>query len=262
MNSVDAYDYSFKPGTVDESGNFRSWLSDAEYQAILGETSYDFNTWRTDFRKGDFDLEGLTSELINARIPEEGAREIAEYLLQDGTGNERIYFDGEVDGRQVTGMTFAERKENNKVTMRVIIDNEQTWNTPVTRVDAFIYANQRIAGKTSMQALEVNGGIVAREIGILAPGRRTSSWWTGNGRDGDRRYRDLRDADNACGVNADARYQEGGEFYTPNAEDCAFTVNYDHRLRNGGYGFNLVEGTIGMTLSWQLADRIELQVKP
>jgi hypothetical protein len=27
-------------------------------------------------------------------------------------------------------------------------------------------------------------------------------------------------------------------------------VRYDHRLRNGGYGFNLYRGTTGITADW------------
>ena len=50
--------------------------------------------------------------------------------------------------------------------------------------------------------------------------------------------------------------------YNADSDDCRFTINYDHRLKNGGYGFNLVAAEIGQTLSWHLADKLSDRVTP
>jgi hypothetical protein len=36
----------------------------------------------------------------------------------------------------------------------------------------------------------------------------------------------------------------------PGKSTCNYAVRYDHRLRNGGYGFNLYQGTTGITADW------------
>ena len=285
VGAKDAYDYAMKPGTVTENGSFKPWTSDATYRSFLGEQSYTFNTWRTNVKRDDYSQKDIEQKLIEARIPPKAAAAIAE-KLKKGENGQRIEFNEATrvdcsgnsagrgngngnnctEGDKIKGTAYIQTDWDNKAkkfsdssSVRVIIDNNQVWETPVTRVDAYLYANQRIAGKTSMQALAVNGGLVAREIGVLAPGRRTSTWWTGDGHkksDGTRgnEYKDLLNANNACGPNSG--------YAVPDTEDCAFTINYDHRMRNGGYGFNLVQGTIGMTLSWELADKTNQQVKP
>ena len=283
VSAKDAYDYAMKPGTVAEDGSFKPWTSDATYRSFLGEQSYTFNTWRTNVKRDDYSQKDIEQKLIESRIPPKAAADIANKMrsIKDGK-NQRVSFSEgtgtECNGNGnncketnvIEGTAYIKDEGNGKTSVRVIIDTKQAWETPVRQVDAYLYANQRIAGKTSMQALAVNGGLVAREIGILAPGRRTSTWWTGDRNDkskGKITYKDLEDPKKACGPLPEVNDKKDAEkdnydYSVPNTEDCAFTINYDHRMRNGGYGFNLVQGTIGMTLSWELADKTSEQVKP
>ena len=46
---ADPYRPLIAPGSTDSGGNFKSWLSDAEYQGILGTESIPNNTWRSSF---------------------------------------------------------------------------------------------------------------------------------------------------------------------------------------------------------------------
>ena len=125
----------------------------------------------------------------------------------------------------------------------------QPFETQVNRIDAFLYANQRIAGRTAVQAMSITGGLVARDLGILAPGRGLEVSAFGDvARELNAQRGDCSDPDS--------------EYYVYGSEDCALTVNYDHRLRNGGYGYNIIQGQIGITLDWRLADSAGEQVRP
>ena len=59
-------------------------------------------------------------------------------------------------------------KEND--TMRVVVDPPQAYQKQVTRVDAFLYANQRIAGKTFMSPMVINGGTYCQRDRYLGTG--------------------------------------------------------------------------------------------
>jgi hypothetical protein len=93
-----------------------------------------------------------------------------------------------------------------------------------------------------MLGMAINGGLIAKKLGILAPGRYKGLWKSS-------RYDFLSSpTDNNRQCNS-----PGQTFFVADTEDCALTVNYDHRLRNGGYGFNLVVGNPGQTVSWRLS---------
>jgi hypothetical protein len=124
----------------------------------------------------------------------------------------------------------------------------------------------------------VNGGLVAKELGILAPGimRRDYMGAATSGLNSDR-YDFMGDVVNR-NTNTNPQLncndenwlenflppapKKGSPPATPNAEmlqpdsvDCSLTINYDHRLRNGGLGYNLVTADIGRTLNWEISDK-------
>lgn len=238
--SKDAYSYAIRPGAV-SGGNFTSWMSDATYRSqYLGTQKMTFNTWRSDIGQ-ETNKETLTaylsrklSILTDAGINKTLATTVLTNIYNDKNGD---FSDANMTV-DVSGSTI-----------RVLINQERDYETQVKRVDAFIYSNRRIAGKTSMSPLAINGGMIGKEIGILAPGRVRPDWAPDKAP-----YNALNNRTNSCGPTT--------AYYVPNTEDCAFTLNYDYRLRNGGYGFNLVNGNVGQTVVWKLADAAADQVNP
>ncbi len=265
-NAVDAYDYSMKPGRI-QSGNFQSWLPDNVYQDILGTQTRRYDTWRydvdQDYANGRADL---TTAILN--------QQFAKYNLSSDTMSDLLDLTKNVVVlKDSAGNRIGHALWHNNKTLRVIIDAPSTPENQVTHVDAFLYANQRIAGKTFNAPLVVNGGLVATQIGILAPGIERQ-WWQkykadGTWSDTDALYNVLNRGDSGCSGSSSAdqdflkelaNIPAGGDHkdsfaYAPDADGCAFTINYDYRLRNGGLGFNLVTLNVGQTISWQLADK-------
>jgi hypothetical protein len=243
----EAYSYSMRPGWIDSGGNFNSWISDQFYRdVLLGSQNLAYNTWRWDFGPAQgtvAQLNQIRSELQRARIPPGTANIIACRLAgligRDGCPSSLPRAGDILDDRnRVVG-----RYHLSGQTLRVMRDEALSYETQVTRVDAFLYSNFRIAGKTSMLGMAINGGLVAKELGILAPGRQAAEWWMGS------RYSFLSsDTDSRRGCNAPDQ-----PYYVEGSENCLLTVNYDHRLRNGGYGFNLVQGNPGQTVAWRLS---------
>jgi hypothetical protein len=137
-------------------------------------------------------------------------------------------------------------------------------------VDAYLYSNQRIAGKTFNAPLAINGGMVSKEIGVLAPGL-FKQWWMNPS---DNRYNFLDTAQNDCAQQTFANQFRDASITDPNAtgyyngvfapdvDDCSLTVNYDYRLRNGGLGYNLVAQDVGRTISWQVGSKHADRVGP
>lgn len=254
----DAYSYSMRPGGV-SGGNFSSWIDDSYYKnTLLGNQEMTYNTWRTD-------LPGPTYTLSNKQVTWESETDyksrIAPSLkaagLSDSLANTIAAkaYTGKANWEGIKGAnpdtTYVRLHER---TIRVMVPAKKTYETQVKRIDAFIYSNRRIAGKNSMNPLALNGGMIGKEIGILAPGRVRPTWVPGN----DNSYDALNDrsaSGTACGT-------KSGGYSVAGTEDCAFTVNYDYRLRNGGYGYNLVAGDVGQTMTWKLADKSADQVKP
>lgn len=90
--------------------------------------------------------------------------------------------------------------------------------TQIQRVDAFLYSPHRIAGFTNGTNLVINGGTVAAEVALSAPGvGGAQASWVGN---------------NALKERITAK----GDRVNPyNGSQYNYTqVNYDYRLRNGG----------------------------
>lgn len=266
----DAYSFSFRPGQVDANGNFQPWIPDHLYRSLLlGEMGMRHNTWRWGFWVPQANekvawRDRVRDELVRARLPSEVALRVACVLAAIGPGQEGCPQDlpstntpiplRDSDGNEI-GAFHIDRSSDSPGTwqiLRVIRDQELTYENQVTRVDAFLYANFRIAGKTSMLGMVINGGVVAKELGILAPGRYGVSWWAGS------RYSFLdspTDPRRECNAPGQAYYVEG-------SEDCRFTIRYDYRLRNGGYGFHLVQGNPGQTVGWRISDRPSERVGP
>ncbi len=246
VSGDEAYDYSFRPGKINTNGSFSTWMSDENYRLLLGTESYTNNTWRwgvgasisqTDFNTGLSQSLSQTGVTLNS-------------TTLTNAWNQRNTNDAEVELKNTSGtvvgrLHWSVTKNNSNIvtgrTIRVITSASATYETQVNRVDAFLYANQRIAGKTSMQAMAVEGGMIAKEIGVLAPGRRIEYPFDDN-------YAALENKCNQATISGSAN-----PFYVKDTIDCALTLNYDYRLRNGGYGFNLVSGEIGKTISWRVA---------
>ncbi len=251
----DAYSYSFRPGSIDSSGNFTGWISDDFYKnTLLGSSNLTYNTWRWNFGTPPNTTSArvafrdtIRSELVAARIPSNNALAIACRLANLSAGSNGCpssipSLNAGRDLRDNSGNVIGYIHIDRERTLRVVRDQSLSYETQVTRVDAFLYSNYRIAGKTSMLGMAMNGGLIAKELGILAPGRY-KGWWKSS------RYNFLSSpTDNNRQCNS-----SGQTFFVADTEDCALTVNYDHRLRNGGYGFNLVLGNPGQTVSWRLS---------
>ena len=274
--SADGYSGSFRPGRVTSSG-FSSWMSDAQYQEILGTEEFTYNSWRWEFPNSTWtngnQLADALFSLIDSGFPYPQALEIIDRRVnfnnmstaQFNTFRNRVRDAGyaigntssAVENVQGSGafVTTDETGEEARYhwdggnSLRVVHTARREYETQVNRIDAFLYANQRIAGKTSMQAMSITGGLVARDLGILAPGRALENWTFGSGF-----------ANRINSDRAEACSTPTSEYYVYGSEDCALTVNYDHRLRNGGYGYNIIEGRIGITLDWQVADSREDRV--
>jgi hypothetical protein len=263
---TDAYSYSFRPGSINPDGTFSTWIDDWFYKAqLLGTMNYNYNTWRSDlpekgggesqvaYRDRIRDMLLRTKAFANkGNAATSAATAIACKVAEITNGSNGCPRNppssGDIKdnlGNVIGYFTLSGR------TLRVGYDPTESYETQITRLDAFVYSNWRIAGKISQQAAAFNGGMIAKEIGILAPGR-IRGFLEGS------RYNFLDNPNNAasdCG-------QPNDPYYVPGTEHCALTVNYDYRLRNGGYGFNLVRGVPGATIFWKLSDNPTDKVNP
>jgi hypothetical protein len=235
--STDAYSYSFRPGSIDASRSFKEWVSDGLYRdQILGTKEYSYNTWRVD-------LAGLTTTqrkdlLLKAGLSQTTVDEVIKAIKIKGEG------DIVDDAGNVIGYFNNPDHDNGQIPVKFVFDVPRSYENQVTNISAFLYSNYRIAGKTSMLAMNISGGMITREMGVLAPGRFYNDWMTPS------RYDFLKNPDAAasdCG-------QPGDAYYVPGTLHCALTVNYDYRLKAGGFGFNLIDGKPGQTIAWRLSD--------
>jgi hypothetical protein len=254
------YEKLIAPGRTDQSGQFSRWLSDGDYQKLLGTETVDYGVWRTRFRFAGgstpdrYQNSGNTSqkvadlakELEAAGFPTNVSSEVANEIIRitvpvtsanpwlknfDGTTNE---------GKAVSGTLSFDGSY-----LRVAMKQPYKYTTETTQLDAFLYANNRIAGKLAARGGFVNGGLIARELGVLAPGRNgyNAGWLT-------KLSAADQEAFNYC--DRTARPGDSVDDADNNAakKSCNYAISYDHRLRNGGYGFNLYQGTTGITADW------------
>ena len=233
------YTYSFRPGSMSSTGAFTNWLSDGLYQTILGTKALTYGTWR-------YDVGSATSTTIKNQL---------QSALAGHTISTNLSYNLTKAATKCDGCTRTIRNSANqdiaKVywsgnTMKVMVMASATYDKQVNRVDAYLYANQRVAGKVFSEATAINGGIAAQEIGILAPGRVAGWPW---------------DSYNAAVVETCDGDGVGDTNVVAGADDCGFTVNYDYRLRNGGYGYKQINGVVGKTIGWSVADEIGERVQ-
>ncbi len=260
----DPYKPIMAPGTTDAGGNFVPWLSDDQYDTINGTEDLDHNTWRTNVypenlpgKTSQEKINALTQQLINAGLPGPAtagsgatnwAYQIASNLIK-AKAQTAAYSGADQDGNFVSG-SF---KTDGINSVRVAVNQTRAYKTESVQVDAFLYANSRVAGKFSGRGGHINGGMIGREIGLLAPGKTfENDFYT---------YplaRSDRDAYHYChpGTNdiTEDSSKSGGQ--------CGYAINYDYRLRNGGYGYNLIKGVLGGTQEWQLDQDGSRAVKP
>lgn len=263
----DSYSYSMRPGKVNANGSFSEWLSDGLYKEILGTEQRSYDSWRYSVPQSS-----LTPEIIQ--------KQFAKYNLSASSINDILThgpgsFDLSNAAGQIVGIAQWDASLS---TIRVIIDPPFSYEKQVTRVDAFLYANQRIAGKTFNAPMVINGGLIGKEIGILAPGLERQRMLKNSRYDfmGNIDASSIQDCGNksfianfttGIDLNGDGTVNSSDKpelspLYQPDAEDCALTINYDYRMRNGGLGFNLLSPKVGRTLTWQIADDVSQQVRP
>ena len=264
----ESYTYSMRPGKVNTDGSFSNWVSDDLYQGILGEEQRKYDLWRYNVKQSSLALAEVQKQFAKYNLSNTSLNDI----LNHGAGG----FNLTDTTNTIIGTAHWDDGLN---TIRVMIDKAFSYEKQITHLDAFIYANQRIAGKTFNAPLAINGGMIAKEIGVLAPGIERP-WWASNSRYdflGDFSYTTNLDCGNKSfiksnftdgldlnldgSVDSDDTPELSG-LYQPDSDDCALTINYDYRVRNGGLGFNLISSDIGQTISWQIADRVSQQVKP
>jgi hypothetical protein len=210
---VDRYDAAMKTAFFKEDGTVDFWLTDAEYRQILGTQQIQDDSWR-----GAFSGNWTT---VVAALRANGYTDAQISALRSGwTDSTSTYIDGDF-----TGPTYD-------FTLRDVIDGLSTRPEQIEVVDAFLYSNKRIAGKTSGTNIAINGGMIAGQIGVLGPGLR-KEWWMNA-----RRF--------------DYFNTKSGQLNALNAEKYGtLCITYDFRLRNGGFGFDLISGEIGRRLLWR-----------
>jgi hypothetical protein len=265
-SGTDPYYPLMAPGATDSNGNFSQWMTDSSYQSLLGQENIPYNTWRTSIN-GTF-VNGKTisgtktartttikTQLEAAGLPVtattgySSANSIASKIVNGTTGQFK-YAGTDASGNSVSGVAYYDGSD-----LRVAVNESRPYKTETTQLDAFLYSNSRIAGKVSPRGGYTNGGMISREIGVLAPGKNgQSDWWLNS------LSQSVRDNYNKC--NPGARPTDTVTDAANNGDECSYSINYDYRLRNGGYGFNLITGTTGATVEWQFDQDGSKAVKP
>jgi Tfp pilus assembly protein PilX len=268
----DPYNDLMSPGTTDSSGNFSQWMSDAQYQSILGTESIPTNTWRSNIGPGDFNQSSnalkkaaIIAELEAAGLPANAntqvsdlATRIRDYRTADPlkgiTANDtskKINYSGtDKNNNPVSGTVYFDGGS-----IRVAVNEARTYKAESTAVEAFLYANERVGGKLSPRGGYLNGGVIAGEVGILATGKNDGAdWWLTNMTQAEK------DKYNKC--NTTTRPTDSSADAYKNGTNCDYAINYDYRLRNGGYGYNLYKGKTGTTSDWNLDQNGTYKVAP
>lgn len=265
-DSNDPYNAIMAPGATDSSGNFSQWMSDSAYQTLLGQENLPYNTWRTDIN-GYYVNGGaisgtatvrkatITAQLQAAGLPVTAnsgyysASTLAANIVNGTTGQFK-YSGTDKNGKTVSGVAYFDGGS-----LRVAVNESRAYKTETTQLDAFLYSNSRIAGKLSPRGGYTNGGMISREIGVLAPGKNGGEdWWRNS------LSQSVRDQYNKC--NQSSRPTDSVSDAANSGTNCDYAINYDYRLRNGGYGFNLITGTTGATIEWQFDQDGSKAVKP
>ena len=199
---------------ITSDGSLHSWMQQDEYRDILGYETYTDMTWR------------MPAPPDSSTAENELGAAWGDYAVNDMSNGDRAYYgDDEGNGRLLY----------KNGSYRMVEGGERDHTTLVSRVDAFLYANRRVAGSMPpVVGVTINGGVVGQEIQILAPGRGNSiSWWTN--------WVNLGDTDNFDQFKWDWHPDENQSQTSPHGDtQDALHLNYDYRLRNGGLGYGLV----------------------
>ncbi|WP_218082546.1 pilus assembly PilX N-terminal domain-containing protein [Anthocerotibacter panamensis] len=133
--------------------------------------------------------------------------------VEEGEANKGVYI--ELSRFTPSGGSQAE-------VLRVVDRGKTDILKQPSRIDAFLYTNGRVAGRVSTTNLAINGGLTAREFGILSPGvgKQQAAW-----------------ADNATKgyftTNATKTNPLNGAVY-----DDGLNLNYDYRLKYLQFSLN------------------------
>lgn len=220
------YDYLFTPAVINPDGRLFEWLNAQQYRQILGEEKIPYNSWRGSFNGSNNQIK---VDLIANGFNEEEVR-----LIQNAQ-------QGGYD--RGSWMFYKDRINKSGFTLRVIYDEAISYPYQVGRIDAFLYAHRRIAGKVSGKNLVVNGGLIAHKIGVLAPGHSRQFWMASRYR---KIFGDYRDPDIVQYIDAPCHYYKYNDQYEDGhgGQWGRFTIHYDYRMRCGGQGFDLLEGAL------------------
>ena len=269
------------PGMTDKDGNFSRWLSDGEYQEILGQEEIKHGLWRTRFRfddPNDPNKSGVTPERYedstDAAVKAKRVADLIEELEASGFPKDEVFLEKLATTiienpkslqkqewiQDFSGKTVGDQQVSGRVSfdgsyLRVAMIEPYEYAKEVTQLDAFLYANGRIAGKLGARGGYINGGLIARELGVLAPGRNgyNRQWLESSSVDNQKLALADQQAFEYCNRNTrptDSVDDADNDDSNPDKSTCNYAVRYDHRLRNGGYGFNLYQSTTGITADW------------
>jgi hypothetical protein len=284
------YDSSIAPGTIVRANNgntvangtFDPWIQQSEFRAILGTQLIENGVARTGGaisnpqppvrkkKESDADFAARVAayqvalqmsdatkefEFGTADFPGEQFNSTNAPNMGTAPGDDLHHFEAKLnpDGTYA-GMGRLVREDG-----KVVDVGQHQWSTQVQHIDAFLYANKRIGG-TSRYALTVNGGMAASQIGVLAVYDYTGSYLPSSNMT-------TTSSDNSflAGHRAWMDQNESSMVRTytdpadPNVRSDPlrrFILNYDYRLRNGGYGYNLIEGGAGERLFFSRGHKV------
>lgn len=223
------FDAVIAPGTIERkdngaavtTGTFKPWMSQAEFRSVMGTQVIENAVAR---------LAGVSRTANEATKEFELGSEFKSW-----TSNER--FIGKTNGSgDYDGSGRLIRNDG-----RVVDVGPNEWVAQVRHIDAFLYATKRIAG-TSRYGITVNGGLAAGEVGILAVYNYSGSYIN-------------RTLDSASSPKAWLLTHQAWMNNPPASAHGdpvkRLHLNYDYRLRNGGFGFNLIEGGAGELIRYR-----------
>jgi len=264
----DRYDSTIAPGTVVRTNNggstltgrFQPWMSQGEFRSVLGESIYENAVARTDqvavnnngpgaaddTPTNDATREFELGSAANGYAGTEFNSTNSPNLTGTNSGG-GVPLKNHFEAKLNPDSTYAGRGRIYRTDGRIVDVGPNKWSTQVTHVDAFMYANKRIGG-TSRYAMTVNGGMAAGSIGVLAVYDYSSSYVNNNASNYTTTSNSmsfLSSHKTWMGVDQYRTYTSPSDPNTRSDPIKRFILNYDYRLRNGGFGYNLIEGGAG-----------------
>jgi len=271
------YEGSIKPSVITGDNEVKQWISDFQYKQVMGvhqeqeEHGNQKNGIRDDTWRGT--ISGDRAQCKEQLMDNGFTDAQAETLLNSGTGwkdAQSAYISGDNSGTSrnftiravwdenlMTGNAGIQDYFNQFAVMMGAADADgdgvpddaynyenATSRIPtvkqVENVDAYLYANRRVGGKISGTNLNIFGGMAAREVGVLVPGKN-KEWWMQNSR-----YNWLGN----LGDNPNNHMKYG-----------YMGINYDYRLNEkNGKGLDLLTGiNYGRVISWVAGRKSQTQ---